>query len=54
MATRATNNTRSNVSGIGPERHSATLYDASGPLARTETKEELASELYRLLSRGDA
>lgn len=42
------------LSGIGRDRHSATIYDTNGPLARTETKEQLAHELYRLLSKGDA
>jgi phosphopantothenoylcysteine synthetase/decarboxylase len=39
---------------ITGESHRAAIFDRRGPLVRTETKEELAQELFRLLTNGDS
>jgi phosphopantothenoylcysteine synthetase/decarboxylase len=39
--------------GIDDECHRATIFDRRGPLVQTETKEQLARELFRLMTNGD-
>ena len=41
------------LGGINDENHRATIYDRRGPLVQTETKEQLARELFRLMMNGD-
>jgi phosphopantothenoylcysteine decarboxylase/phosphopantothenate--cysteine ligase len=41
------------LSEIDDDRHLATIYDPNGVVARTESKERLARELWRLLTNGD-
>jgi phosphopantothenoylcysteine synthetase/decarboxylase len=38
---------------IDDDCHRATIYDHRGPLVQTETKEQLARELFRLMTNGD-
>jgi len=38
---------------INDVKHHATIFDSRGPLVRTETKEQLARELFRLMTNGD-